>query len=236
MEQFNSKNQEKVAGDKGTIEQMKAERQFPIAKEGFVFIGMGLVLTLVSYVYWGTPMTLLFGVVTLFCAYFFRDPWRVVPDGEGLLVAPGDGMVVDVSKTYEDRYLKQPAIKISIFLNIFNVHVNRIPVTGRIVGIFYNAGRFFAANVPKASLENEQNALLIETASGKRVVCIQIAGLIARRIVCWAGDGETREHGERFGLIKFGSRVDLFLPADAEVRIAKGDKVKGGETIVGLLK
>ncbi len=215
---------------------MGAEKQFPVAKEGFVFIGMGLVLSLLSFIYLGRGTALGFGVVTAFCIYFFRDPRRVVPEGEGLLVSPGDGVVVDVSQVNEDRYLNQPAIKISIFLNVFDVHITRIPVTGKIVGIFYNAGRFFAANVPKASLENEQNAVMLETPSGRRIVCVQIAGLIARRIVCWVKNGTPMSHGDRFGLIRFGSRVDLFLPVDAVVRVSKGERVRGGETIVGVVK
>lgn len=215
---------------------MKTESQFPVAKEGFVFIAIGVSLTLLSALLFGKIVTAFFGALTLFCLWFFRDPRRAVPQEAGLLVSPADGTIVDISKVEEGRFLKKPAIKISIFLNVFNVHVNRVPAEGKIVGIFYNAGRFFAANVPKASLENEQNAVVLEIPSGKRIVCIQIAGLIARRIVCWAKEGERLTRGERFGLIRFGSRVDLFLPVETEIQVALGAKVKGGETILGILR
>ncbi len=214
---------------------MKQETQFLIAKEGFIFIGIGMILTLVGGIL-SLNLGIFLGLLTLFCVYFFRDPRRTPPEGEGLLVSPGDGTVVDISRVYEDRFLKSSAVKISIFLNVFNVHINRIPVAGKVAGIFYNSGRFFVANVPKASLENEQNAVVLETGAGKRIVCIQIAGFIARRIVCWIKEGESLCHGERFGLIRFGSRVDLFLPLESEIRISKGDKVVGGKTIVGFLK
>ena len=212
------------------------EKQFPVVKEGFIFIGISALLTLAAALFWGGSAAVVPGLITLFCIYFFRDPRRVVPQGENLLVSPADGKVVDVSRSEEQRFLKKPAIKISIFLNIFNVHVNRVPVAGKVVGIFYNTGRFFAANAPKASLENEQNALILETTGGKRVVCIQIAGLIARRIVCWIKEGSVAERGERFGLIRFGSRVDLFLPIETEILVSEGDHVKGGETILGVLR
>ncbi|HLG22413.1 MAG TPA: phosphatidylserine decarboxylase family protein [Candidatus Manganitrophaceae bacterium] len=212
------------------------ERRFPIAKEGFVFIAAGVGLTFLGAILVGKWGAIPFAALTLFCLWFFRDPKRVVPQGEGLVVAPADGKVVEVSRVEEERFLRKPAIKISIFLNVFNVHVNRSPVAGKVVGVFYNAGRFFAAYAPKASLENEQNAILLETASGKRVVCVQIAGWIARRIVCRIKEGAELAQGERFGLIRFGSRVDLFLPVEAEIRIKPGAVVKGGETILGVLR
>ena len=215
---------------------MAVETQPFIAKEGYVFIGLGMVFTLFGGLLWSLPGALFPGFLTLFCIWFFRDPKRRVPREDGLLVSPADGKVVDISMVEEERFLKKRAIKVSIFLNVFNVHINRTPTAGKIVGIFYNAGRFLAANVPKASLENEQNALLLETPSGKRIVCIQIAGLIARRIVCWVKEGVFLDRGERFGLIRFGSRVDIFLPPETEIRIAKGEKVKGGETVLGVLR
>ncbi|HIE64518.1 MAG: phosphatidylserine decarboxylase family protein [Nitrospira sp.] len=212
------------------------DRRFPIAKEGFVFIGIAGNLILPASLYLGWAGGIFLSVLTLFCTYFFRDPERVIPKGEGVLVSPADGKIVDISSTEEGRFLKKPAIKISIFLDIFNVHVNRSPVAGKVLDIIYNKGRFFAANVPKASLENEQNALILETDSGKKIVCIQIAGLIARRIVCKTNLGETLQRGERFGLIRFGSRVDLYLPIETEVRVSKGDKVLGGESVIGVLR
>jgi phosphatidylserine decarboxylase len=212
------------------------ETHFLIAKEGFVFIsGCGILTLLAVWVGAGRGVTTFLGLLTLFCTNFFRDPKRCVPVGENLLVSPGDGKVVDVSRVDEGRFLKTPAIKVSIFLNVFDVHVNRAPVAGKVIGVFYNPGKFFAADVPKASLENEQNALLIETPSGQRVVCIQIAGLIARRIVCRIREGMSVRSGERFGLIRFGSRVDLYFPVTATVQVAVGERVRGGETVIGVL-
>lgn len=215
---------------------MKKETQFIIVKEGFVFIFIGALLTFLGAAFLGAAAGALLGALTLFCIWFFRDPHRNIPEEEGLLVSPADGKVVDISKTEETRFLQKPAIKVSIFLNIFNVHVNRAPIAGKVVAVFYNAGRFFAANAPKASLENEQNAVVLESPSGKRIVCIQIAGLIARRIVCWIKAGSVLNRGERFGLIRFGSRVDLFLPIETEVRVSLGQQVRGGETIIGVLR
>ncbi|MFQ5579305.1 MAG: phosphatidylserine decarboxylase family protein [Nitrospiria bacterium] len=212
------------------------DKRFPIAKEGFVFIGIAGNLILPAAFYLGWAGGISFGVLTLFCTYFFRDPERVISNDTGAVVSPADGKIVDVSPTEEGRFLKKPAIKISIFLDIFNVHVNRSPVKGKVLDVIYNRGRFFAANVPKASLENEQNALVLETDSGKKLVCVQIAGLIARRIVCRAEVGESLQRGERFGLIRFGSRVDLYLPVETEVHVSKGDKVKGGESVIGVLR
>ncbi len=215
---------------------MIKETQFPIAKEGFIFIAVGGLLTSLGGFLLGPVGGGIFGALTLFCIWFFRDPHRSIPQSEGVLVSPADGKIVDISRTEESRFLNKPAIKVSIFLNVFNVHINRVPVAGKVIGVFYNAGRFFAANVPKASLENEQNAVVLETPSGKRIVCIQIAGLIARRIVCWIKEESVLNRGERFGLIRFGSRVDLFLPIETEIRVSMGQKVRGGETILGILR
>ncbi len=216
---------------------MQPETQFPIAQEGFIFIGLGIILTGLAYSFLGMRgWTVFFGILTLFCVWFFRDPHRVVPQGDGLLVSPADGVVVEISPVNNHRYLQGPAIQVSIFLNVFNVHVNRIPIAGTVTDILYNQGRFFAANVPKASLENEQNALVVKTSGGQKIVVVQIAGLIARRIVCWIKPGAAMNRGERFGLIRFGSRVDLILPVDTVLRIKKGDQVVGGETILGELK
>lgn len=215
---------------------MALENQSPIAKEGYPFIAIGVAITALCYGMWGQESAVFPALLTFFCIWFFRDPKRNVPQKKGQLVSPADGVVVDVSRVEESRFLNKPTIKLSIFLNVFNVHVNRVPTEGKIVDISYNKGKFLNAGVPKASLENEQNALIIETTSGKKIVCIQIAGLIARRIVCWSKKGDQIDRGERFGLIRFGSRVDLFLPTETEVQISVGDKVKGGETVLGLLQ
>ncbi len=226
-----------VEEGKGSELTKEPETQFPIVKEGFPFIGIGILLTGFANYFLGGGWVVFFGLLTLFCAWFFRDPRRVVPEGEGLLVSPADGVVVDITEAYqEDRFIKGPAIKMSIFLNIFNVHVNRIPIEGKVDGIFYNPGRFFAANVPKASLENEQNAVVLKTASGKSIVLVQIAGFIARRIVCWIEKGAVMSCGERFGMIRFGSRVDLIVPAGTTFQVSKGDRLWGGKTILGKMK
>jgi len=212
---------------------MKAETQFPIVKEGFVFIGGGLLLTFAATVTVGRGAGLFCGLLTLFMTWFFRDPHRVVPKEHGLLVSPADGTVLEISKISDHPLIKGPAIKMSIFLNVFDVHIDRVPVEGRVVDVIYNAGRFFAANVPKASLENEQNTVVMETDSGKKIVLVQIAGFIARRIVCWIEKGAMMNRGERFGLIRFGSRVDLIFPDTINLQVSSGDRVWGGETILG---
>lgn len=180
-------------------------------------------------------LMLLLGGATLFTAWFFRNPKRAVPQVEGVVVAPGDGRVIAIETEYEPRFLKDQAKRISIFLNVFDVHVNRVPCDGTIRDIAYQPGRFVAANRPEATLRNEQNALMIQTRQGSKVLCVQVAGLIARRIVCWAKPGEHVSRGERYGLIRFGSRMDLFLPLAARLNVGIGDCVKGGETILAEL-
>ncbi|MBI3598053.1 MAG: phosphatidylserine decarboxylase family protein [Nitrospirae bacterium] len=212
---------------------MGSETQFPIANDGFRFIAIGIVLTWIAKASFGVEAAIFFGLLTLFCVWFFRDPRRSVPKGDRLIVSPADGTIVDIAKFYEEQFIEGPALKVSIFLNIFDVHITRIPVEGEVVSVLYNAGRFFAANVPKASLENEQNKIFLKTPWGNKVIVIQIAGLIARRIVCWTKTGAKMKTGERFGLIRFGSRVDLIVPAGTGIRVSVGDKVVGGETILG---
>ena len=210
-------------------------RGIPIVREGIPFVaaaggvtGLALALDLAA------PAALV-GALTLFTSWFFRNPKRVPPAVPNGIVAPGDGKVVGIEEVYEPRYLKEQAVRLSIFLNIFDVHVNRIPCEGTVEEIGYQPGRFLAANRPDASLHNEQNALLIRAAAGAKVLCVQVAGLIARRIVCWVTPGERVPCGERFGLIRFGSRVDLFVPVGTVLNVAVGDRVKGGATLLGRL-
>lgn len=211
-------------------------RDLPVAREGFPFIASGFLLTSGSLVIGWRCLSLILFLLTLFIIWFFRNPKRITPNGNGLIVAPADGKIIEVMEELEERYLKERALKISIFMSVFNVHINRIPYPGRVVSVSYNPGRFISANRDKASLENEQNAVLVETKDGKRILFIQIAGLIARRIVCRLSIGDNVERGERFGLIRFGSRVDIFLPLDVELKVKKGSKVKGGETIIGVMR
>jgi phosphatidylserine decarboxylase len=207
----------------------------PIVREGLPFVaGAGGAAALTGALGWTGPMLVL-GTVALFTAWFFRNPKRTVSQTEGVVVAPGDGRVIAIETEYEPRFLKDQGTRVSIFLNIFNVHVNRIPCEGTVEDIAYQPGRFVAANRPEATLRNEQNALMIRTPQGSKVLCVQVAGLIARRIVCWARPGERVSCGERYGLIRFGSRMDLFLPLAAKLKVRVGDCVKGGETILAEL-
>ena len=208
----------------------------PFAKEGFPFIGAAAGVTVVTGWLGWTTVAAGAAALTLFVSWFFRNPPRTIPQGPGLVVAPGDGTVVAVEEEFEPRYLKDRAIRISIFLNVFDVHINRIPCEGIVEGVQYQPGLFLIASKPDATLKNEQNALMIKTGQGIKVLCVQVAGLIARRIVCWVNPGERAVRGERYGLIRFGSRMDTFLPIGTAIKIAVGDCVKGGETILGELR
>ena len=204
----------------------------PVAKEGIPFIVIGGLLTLGAWGMGGVWSTCLLGSLTLFTSWFFRNPARTIPLGEHVVVSPGDGTVVAVEQEFEDRYLKEQSIRISIFLNVFDVHINRMPVGGSVEDIVYKPGKFMMANLPEASSGNEQNAVMLRRPDGVKVVCVQIAGLIARRIVSWVVPGENVEKGERFGLIRFGSRMDVYLPQSSTIRVKVGSKVKGGSSII----
>jgi phosphatidylserine decarboxylase len=208
----------------------------PFAKEGFPFIGAAAGVTVVTgWLGWAVIASGA-AALTLFIAWFFRNPARTVPEGPRLAVAPGDGKVISIGEEFEPRYLKDRAVRISIFLNVFDVHINRIPCEGTIEGVQYQPGLFLIASKPDATVKNEQNALMIKTVEGAKVLCVQVAGLIARRIVCWVNAGDRAVRGERYGLIRFGSRMDTFLPVGSAIRVAVGDRVKGGETILGELR
>jgi phosphatidylserine decarboxylase len=208
----------------------------PFAKEGFPFIGVAAGVTLlVGWLGW-TIAAIGAGLLTLFVSWFFRNPARVIPQGAALVVAPGDGKVIAIEEEFEPRYLKDRSIRLTIFLNVFDVHINRIPCEGIVEDVQYQPGLFLVASKPEATIRNEQNAVMIKTIQGARVLCVQVAGLIARRIVCWVSPKEKAVRGERFGLIRFGSRMDTFLPIGTVIKVAVGDHVKGGETIVGELR
>ena len=208
----------------------------PIVKEGIPFVGIGAGVTLLAgYLGW-TVVAVVAGGLTVFTAWFFRNPTRVIPQGPGLVVAPGDGTVIAIEEEFEPRFIKDRSVRLTIFLNVLDVHVNRIPCEGVVEDIQYQPGAFLVASKPEATLKNEQNALFLRTAQGARVLCVQVAGLIARRIVCWLSPGDRVARGERFGLIRFGSRMDTFLPLGTILKVAVGDRVKGGETIVGVLR
>ena len=192
-------------------------------------------LTLVFFVCgWRIAGGLAF-VVTMFMLFFFRNPRRTAPRGDHLVVSPADGKVVAVKDVREDMYLHQDVKRISIFLSVFNVHVNCAPINGTVESVRYNPGRFHVAAVEKASLENEQTAMVIAEGQTK-ILVKQIAGILARRIICYANPGDIVEKGDRYGLICFGSRVDIFLPENAEIRVKAGDRVKGVKDIIAVLR
>jgi phosphatidylserine decarboxylase len=175
-------------------------------------------------------------LLSLFVAAFFRDPARVAEASADAILTPADGRIIGIEQV-GDRHspLGSPTVKISIFMSVFNVHVNRVPASGRIREITYRPGRFLSANLSKASEENECNRIALETDTGHKVVFVQIAGLVARRIVCWVKEGDDVKAGQRFGLIRFGSRVDLYLPDSAQIGVRPKQKVKAGKTILGYL-
>lgn len=207
----------------------------PIAREGVPFVvGVGAPALAAGALGFMGPAAVL-AALAVYTAWFFRNPHRDIPVGEALIVSPGDGKVIAVEQEFEPRFLKEDSIRISIFLNVFSVHINRVPCAGTIQQVGYQPGKFIAANNPHASVQNEQNALLIQRHDGKKVLCVQVAGLIARRIVCWASAGEQVVKGERYGLIRFGSRMDVFLPRESVVKVKVGDWVKGGASILAEL-
>ncbi|PWB75456.1 phosphatidylserine decarboxylase family protein [candidate division GN15 bacterium] len=208
-----------------------------IAREGWPFILIGLALTVVLILlatransFWLFGLSAIFALVTLFVTFFFRDPNRTFAVEPGLLVSPADGKVIKIEQIASHPFIGGPATKISIFLSVFDVHVNRVPASGVIADVKYNPGEFFVAYADKASEKNEQTEIGMTTDSGDRILFKQIAGYIARRIVCRLKAGDTVAAGQRFGLIRFGSRTELFMPASASILVKTGDRVYGGET------
>ncbi len=206
----------------------------PIHRAGWPFILLFTAITLIVFLFSGT-----WGLVALaftgWCLYFFRHPRRVTPLGEGLVISPGDGLITKIEKAHPPKELgwaKAPLTRISIFLNVFDVHVNRIPCDGVITKIAYHPGKFFNASLDKASDLNERNSLIIKTPSGHEILVVQIAGLIARRILCEVYENQEVTAGETFGIIRFGSRVDLYLPQGIHPQVVEGQRMLGGETIL----
>jgi phosphatidylserine decarboxylase len=210
-------------------------RGWPIAREGVPFLAAVAVPAAAAWALGWTAAGALFGAATLFTGWFFRNPPRRIPGEPNLIVSPGDGRVLAVVEEEEPRFLKERAVRVSIFLSPLNVHINRTPCEGRVQAIGYFPGKFLVASRPGATLQNEQTAVLFETDAGCRILCMQVAGYVARRIVCWLSEGEHVARGERYGLIRFGSRMDLFLPLGTQVRVKVGDRVTGGESVIGVL-
>jgi phosphatidylserine decarboxylase len=214
---------------------MKADDAHPlIAREGWPFLAGTVALAAavagVGSWWWSLP----FWLAALFVLQFFRDPARAVPQDPYAVVSPADGRIVAVERA-RDSWLERDAIKVSVFMNVFNVHSNRSPVDAEVRQTWYHAGRFVNAALDKASAENERNALWLKTANGEDVTCVQVAGLIARRILCYAQSGDRLQRGERFGFIRFGSRVDLYLPLHSRVIAALGEKVYAGSSVLAFL-
>ncbi len=204
-----------------------------IAREGWRHLSVAVVIALAAtwlLGWWSLP----FWIAALFVLQFFRDPPRDAPTDPNAVLAPADGRIVAVEKT-RDPYTGSDALKLSVFMNVFNVHSNRSPVDGAVRRTEYSPGRFINADLDKASLENERNALLIETDNGVGITCVQIAGLVARRILCYVQAGDRLSRGQRFGFIRFGSRVDLYLPPASRAHVSIGDRVYAGQTIVAFL-
>jgi phosphatidylserine decarboxylase len=207
----------------------------PVAKAGYPLIFGGAFVTLIFALLGMTYLTLIGLVITLGFCGFFRDPDRVVPNQPEAVVSPADGKVISVSDVGDTPFYEGRCKKISIFMSVFNVHVNRIPFGGSVRKVSYHPGKFFAANLDKASLQNEHNAVYLETADARQLCVVQVAGLIARRIICKVQPGNEVLKGQRYGIICFGSRLDLYLPSDAKIEVAIGDKVKAGSSRIGRL-
>ena len=204
-----------------------------IAREGWPFLAISLVLSIAATVWcawWSIPLW----IISLFVLQFFRDPRRTAPTQANAVISAADGRVIVVEKAY-DEYLQREALKISVFMNVFNVHSNRSPIDGKVEKRWYNPGKFFNAALAKASAENERNALWLKTNDGQDITCVQIAGLIARRILCYVEPGAALHRGQRYGFIRFGSRVDLYLPLSATPKVTLGEKVTAGSTILAEL-
>lgn len=206
----------------------------PIHREGLAFITLFAIVTVVLGIFW-TPLFVLGGLLTAWCVYFFRDPERVTPIRKGLVISPADGVVqrvADVKPPEELEMADKPLPCVSIFMNVFDVHVNRSPIDGTILKMHYRPGKFLNASLDKASADNERQSFRIETTGGKELAVVQIAGLVARRILADVEQGDDVQAGERIGMIRFGSRVDVYLPVGTSVLVCEGQRAVAGETVL----
>jgi phosphatidylserine decarboxylase len=210
----------------------------PINKEGFVFIGICATVTLLLFCFSKTNLGWAALIITLWCISFFRDPERVTPQGSDLIISAADGRVDQIVEALPPAELNmgdEKYTRVSVFLSVFDVHVNRIPISGKIKALYYHPGQFISATLDKSSLLNERQSVLVETDSGEEIAVVQIAGLIARRIVCNLDEKQIVKAGERFGIIRFGSRVDVYLPKGAKPLVSVGQYMIGGETVIAKL-
>ena len=205
-----------------------------LAREGWFYVVLALVSALLTTLVFPFYVAALFWLISLFVLQFFRDPHRSIPQEEGLIVSPADGKVI-FTGIVDDPYIDRKAFKISVFMNVFSVHSNRSPLAAKVKQVWYSPGLFVNAALDKASEENERNAIWLQSDEGKDVVSVQVAGLVARRILCYVNGGEQLERGQRYGFIRFGSRVDLFLPEDFSIQVALGDNVSSGSSVLGKL-
>lgn len=219
--------------DEYTRSEPPGQFAFPVAKAGIPLV-LGTAFATLVLALLGLTVPALIGLTSTFgIAFFFRDPDRVIPARPGLVVSPADGRVIATEMVDQSTFIDDECYKISIFMSIFDVHVNRIPAEGRICSVSYRPGRFVAANRQEASMRNEHNAVVLETGYGKRICFVQIAGLIARRIICRVQPEDTVRRGERFGMICFGSRLDVYLPKNISMMVSAGDRVKAGTSVLG---
>ena len=209
-------------------------KQYPISRDGWSYLWVFTVLTVLAY-WLRSWLALLTGILFFLILFFFRNPEREIPEGEGTLLSPADGVVMDVERVFEERFFKGESIRIRIYLSLFNVNVNRTPMRGKVVYRAYRKGKMLPIFKNHTSERNEKNYLGIQN-EYVRILVTQVTGFMTRRIVCWVKDGDQVERGERFGLIKFGSCTEIFLPPDVEVTVSPRDKVRGGETIIGRVK
>ena len=206
-----------------------------IVKDGYIYVGVSLVLAAIVYYFFGAYWAVIPVVLALYFAYFFRDFHRSMPYDPNILYSPADGTVMGIEEIFDDEYLNEPALKLIIFLSVFNVHTNRAPLDGEIKYQRYTCGQFVPAYEKNASFENERHAVGVD--NGRiRFLVIQVAGLLARRIVSWVTVGHELKQGETYGMIKFGSSTELIVPKNVEITVKKGDKVTGGITVVGRVK
>ncbi len=212
----------------------RIENKWPVAKEGIPFIIAGITLTGIFFYFELLIFWIILGIFSLFTIYFFRDPKRTPPSDVNAILSPADGTIIQIKEISDNQNpLREPTVKISIFMSVLNVHVNRIPINGVIDQIAYHPGRFFSANLDKASEQNERCEIILSTTDSKKIAVVQIAGLIARRIACWINMGDDVQSGQRFGLIRFGSRLDVFLPQGSRITAQLRQKTCAGETILG---